>query len=217
MQATIRPGTRFGRLVVVIPRGRVTKKDGKQRRDYSPLCICDCGNWCSPTPSNLRRGLSQSCGCGVRKAARNRFYLHGMTRSPEHNSWVNMRQRCLDPNSHAWDDYGGRGIRVCERWANSFLAFYEDMGPKPTPQHSIDRRENDGNYTPENCRWSTRVEQSRNTRSNLWLMVDGERMILSAAAELLGIPNQRVRGRRARGWPPERWFEPSTAVVSLAA
>ena len=93
---------------------------------------------------------------------------HGFARpgkeAPEYRAWAALRNRCSNPNHDAYKNYGGRGIKVCERW-NDFLAFLEDMGPRPSPKHSIDRINNDGNYEPDNCRWATRSEQCRNMRA----------------------------------------------------
>lgn len=89
---------------------------------------------------------------------------HGMTESPEYEIWGSMKKRCNTPTATHYDNYGGRGIKVCDRWQHSFLAFYEDMGARPTPLHSLDRINNDGNYEPNNCRWATKHEQAINQR-----------------------------------------------------
>lgn len=118
-------------------------------------CRCDCGTVSDFFATNLARGLSQSCGC-VR--------VHHMTDTPEHRAWQGMFDRCNNPNSHGYKDWGGRGITICDRWRNSFRDFLADMGPRPSPQHSIDRKDNNGNYEPSNCRWATKAQQSRNSR-----------------------------------------------------
>ena len=92
-------------------------------------------------------------------------YKHGEThRTPEYKSWITMRQRCLNPNKDCYHYYGGRGITVCHRWRNSFENFLEDMDPRPSPELTLERNNNDGNYEPDNCKWATRKEQSQNRR-----------------------------------------------------
>ncbi len=92
---------------------------------------------------------------------------HGMVRSPEYSSWCAMKARCLNPNTTRFEQWGGRGIKICPQWVNSFENFYADVGPRPTPKHSIDRIDNDGNYEPGNVRWATPKEQNNNKRTNL--------------------------------------------------
>jgi hypothetical protein len=145
-------GRRFGRLNVICR----AADPGKRARW---LCQCDCGNVHIVAGSTLRNSRVQSCGC-LFKATNG--LRHNKSFTPEYAAWKDMRYRCENPNSHAWKGYGGRGIKVCERWQN-FENFYIDMGPRPLGM-TLDRINNDGNYEPGNCRWTTRKEQRLNQR-----------------------------------------------------
>lgn len=129
-----------------------------------------------------------------------------MCKTDEYNAWQHIRSRCYNKNSPAYPEYGGRGITVCDRWLESFENFYADMGPKPSRKHSIDRYpDNDGPYSPSNCRWATRAEQNRNTRQNVILEFNGKRMCLTEWADLLGICKTTLFARIQRdGWSVER-------------
>lgn len=129
-----------------------------------------------------------------------------MTRSPEYRTWAKMRRRCTVPGEPGYDRYGGRGIAVCERWAgsDSFPAFLADMGPRPSLQHSIERIDNDGDYTPENCRWATKTEQARNRRSSRLLTINGKTCTVAEWAEVSGTTQYNIIQRlNVLGWSPE--------------
>ncbi len=135
-----------------------------------------------------------------------RFQLtHGMSESAEYRIWKLMKSRCLNPNFPKYPTYGGRGVRICDRWLNSFATFYADMGPRPSPYHSIDRfPNNDGNYEPSNCRWATRTEQVRNRGVTRMLTFDGETLPLIEWAERYGIKYITLYMRLEKGWSIER-------------
>lgn len=190
-------GQRFGRLVV--QRLSAMQPGGPLRW----MCLCDCGSTVDLRRNNLSSGNTQSCGCFANevKSAPKKHGQSGRVVSPEYRTWANMLFRCGDMDD---PDYGGRGISVCERW-QEFSAFFEDMGPKPYPQATIERRENDGNYEPSNCEWASRVVQSRNRRSNRIVEYRGRKMTLKEASELAGLPYLPVWLRVVRrGWPLDR-------------
>ena len=128
---------------------------------------------------------------------------HGFTGTREHIVWKHIRQRCNNPNDKSYPDYGGRGITVCERW-DDFTLFLEDMGERPTPQHTIERRDTDGDYCPENCYWAAdRFIQNNNTRKNVFLTFEGRRLTIAQWAAEKGIEKDVLYKRRRRGWSVE--------------
>lgn len=129
---------------------------------------------------------------------------HGLTKTPEYRSWINMRMRCEKPYATQYKDYGGRGIRVCERWEVSFEAFLADVGPRPSSGHQIDRIDNEGHYEPGNVRWLPAPLQHRNTRFNRLVEFNGERLCIAEWASRLGVTSGTVAGRIYRGWPLEK-------------
>jgi hypothetical protein len=211
---------RFGRLLVTARDPEPYRRPDGKGVDARWQCLCDCGTAKTLRRSDLVSGRVVSCGCFRDQRTSERRRIHGGSRTPEYNIWQGMILRCTHPGSTSYPHYGGRGICVCERWLLSFANFIADMGPRPSPEHSIDRIDNDGGYwcgRPEcpdcrpagrgpNCRWATETEQQRNKSTNRWIEFRGERRTLQEWAEHLGIPRQRISYRLAIGWSVENAF-----------
>lgn len=167
-------------------------------------CRCDCGEVIEARSEKLRCGRRLSCGRGGHRYFR-RLLVDGgpASSSSEYKSWMKMRERCNNEGYERYAAYGGRGIVVCDRWS-SFENFYLDMGDKPTPAHTIDRIDNDGPYSPENCRWATRAEQRRNMRSSVYIEYGGRRLLLMDLAAELGLSRSNIYSRLRLGWTLER-------------
>lgn len=169
------------------------------------ICLCACGNEATYEPRDLTRATlpRTSCGCtwvGRVKSANEARTTHGMTATPEYNSWQKMRRRCENPDDAAYGYYGGRGIRVCERW-QSFDDFLADMGRKPEANSSLDRIDVNGDYSPDNCRWASPTVQARNKRHHRFVEYDGRKMPLSEACEHAGVQYHSALYRLNRGQP----------------
>jgi hypothetical protein len=157
------PGDRFGRLTVI-------SLAPKRLRHTEWHCRCDCGEMKTTRASTLRAGRTRSCGCLGREELRTRRgnLRHGQRWTIEYRIWSGMKSRCYNPKNKSYANYGGRGIRVCDRWLNSFEDFLADVGRRPSPAHSIDRYpDNDGDYRPGNVRWATAAQQAANKRNSI--------------------------------------------------
>jgi hypothetical protein len=131
------------------------------------------------------------------------YDFHGLSYTPEYYCWIHMKARCLNPNNTAYHNYGERGISICERWSSSFLNFLSDMGNMPSRKHTIDRIDNNGDYTPDNCRWVTRKYQQRNRRNTVYVTFNGETKSAAEWSEITGIKRHTIVTRIKRGWTPE--------------
>jgi len=186
-------GRRFGKLVVL--------KLGARRNEARVwICLCDCNTTTSVIGRNLGNGHTRSCGCA---RVHHGEYAGDSLPSPELAAWRAMIARCSNPKNRVWHNYGGRGIRVCDRWSGSFKNFLSDMGRRPSDRHSIDRVNNDGNYEPSNCRWALAVEQSNNRRGIKRIVVGDVALSAPEWSRITGIHKDTIHGRIERGWDPE--------------
>lgn len=195
-----RTGLRYGRLVAL----RHTKYDGRIRW----LCRCDCGNetW---VVSDALCGKTQSCGCLQRERASAANSTHGYSRpgrvSPTYLAWLGAKGRCENPNDSHFALYGGRGIKMCAAWANSFEEFLSHMGDRPGVGMSLDRIDVNGNYEPGNCRWATVQEQADNRRRTIWVEYQGRKLTLKGFAAARGVSYKALYNRvRYRGQDPHK-------------
>lgn len=196
---TIPIGTVFGRLTVIGPSSQ------RIRQLVSWGCRCECGNIIVAPGSLLTRGRLRSCGCLLTDIRGAHLITHGKRRTSEYHTWASMRSRCLNPRVRSYPLYGGRGIAICPEW-DDFAVFLRDMGTKPSPSHSLDRIDNDGPYSPTNCRWATPGEQSRNRRPCRSITWRGETRVLTDWAAVLDIPLPTLSRRLSQGWSMEDAF-----------
>ena len=188
-------GQRYGRLTVVQP------TDRRSTGSVIFECRCDCGRTSFASGGNLRGGKVRSCGCSKVES----LYRHGLSRHPSYHAWHSLVARCTDRDHPQWADYGGRGIRVCDEWSGEFgiVQFVADMGVKPQGT-SLDRIDNDGPYSKDNCRWATVHQQQSNTRSNVNITFQGKTQILSEWARELGIAPDTLAWRLKSGRPLDK-------------
>ena len=193
-------GQRFTRL-------KVLHRGGNRGRRVSWICRCDCGKRLMVTAASLKSGNTRSCGCLATEIKRTVHITHGHSAggkfSSEYIAWSNMIRRGTGKVAH----YAKRGITVCTRWL-VFENFIKDMGPKPSPKHSLEREDNDRGYTPLNCRWATRIEQARNMATNHHLTVNGVTRTVAEWSEVTNLKASTIRARIKRGWDAKAAMEP---------
>lgn len=224
-------GTKWGRLTVT---GRAANRNGQ----CSWICLCECGKESIVRGAALRNGTIQSCGehrpkpgaaycvdcsapitvharrcrrCDSRIKERRHIHGHAKRKAklPEYQIWGQMKGKCFRQSHESYKNYSARGITVCEEWCHNFQAFYDYVGPRPTPKHTIERINNDGNYEPGNVKWATRYEQNRNQRSNVNLTIDGVTRCVEDWARVSGTNSRTIYTRHKAGWPDrEAVFRP---------
>lgn len=189
-------GQVFGRLTA-LTKHELNDKFNKVRW----VCECECGSTLLVTSEKLRTGNTRSCGClsiETSRAQGLKNRKHGMTKSTEYKIWGGMKDRCYNPKHPAYENYGGRGIEVCNEWMISFEAFFKELGPRPSLNHTLDRIDNSKGYQPGNCRWATGIEQANNKRNNDLHLFGGELLSLSRIAAMTGIPQPTLWSRLNR-------------------
>lgn len=178
----------------------------ENKRTYHWYCKCKCGNIVKVESGNMKRGFTTSCGCVMIEKVRERRTTHGLASRQEgietYRTWRSMIERCTNKKVASYQDYGGRGISVCSRWMN-LENFLEDMGRKPNGL-TLDRIDNNGNYCPENCRWTTQVQQCNNKRNNVNLTYCGKTQTISQWSRDAGINVHTLGSRIRAGWSTEK-------------
>lgn len=186
-------GMRFGRLVVL-------REAGRQRRRVLWECLCDCGNYCNVISTNLTTGNTLSCGCIA-----NKYSYTQSHKTRLYSIWRGIKQRCLNPNSPEYHRYGGRGITICKEWENDFGAFKRWASANGYQDNlTIDRINNNQGYTPDNCRWSTKLEQSNNMERNILWTYKGETKTITEWSKCVGIKRHTLYLRYRNGWTIEK-------------
>lgn len=199
MKLNLAPGDKIRDLVIV--------KELPQNR-YVRIFVfkCFCGNIFTARLPNVRSGNTSSCGCLKKQAALKRRTSHGLSHIPEYRIWEAMRRRCSKPSDKRYPRYGGRGIKVCQRWQKSFSNFLDDIGYRPSPFHWLERIDNDGNYCPKNCTWVPSAQQAANKSNTRKITFNGETHPISHWANRLGIKKATLWARLNRGWSIEKSF-----------
>lgn len=204
-------GQRFSKLLVL--------KENPMRGPHSIVrwdCICDCGCRKTIHGDQLRRGVVVSCGCWSRERLGNASRTHGMTNTRLYRIWCNMKNRCTNPRATQYYAYGARGITICESWLDSFEIFLHDMGPSYGDGLTLDRIDNNGPYSPENCHWVDLEYQANNKRNNRMIIIGTESHTAAEWSRLTGINSYTIRSRLQRGWTPDRALSQSVRQIKAS-
>ena len=205
-------GNVFTRLRVL--RRIENKLQGKAQTPKSQWeCLCDpelggCGNTVSALGCDLMRGHAHSCGCLTKESVSAAKTIHGFSHLPEYKIWWHIQDRCYNEKSSSYERYGARGITVCDEWKESFEAFYRDMGSRPSPTHSIERKDNSLGYSKSNCKWATLEEQGNNKRNNVFIEYRGQTKTLTQWCQELRLNYKTIYTRLQRGWSFEEAILP---------
>lgn len=189
------PGTEINTLIFV-------KEAPPKKWASRGIFLCTCGKEFEARVSSVTSGNTTTCGCGKGLGVPRKYGDLSCAEMPEYSVWADIKKRTSGVLKKNNSSYYRRGIKICDRWKNSFENFYKDMGPRPSDKHSIDRIDNDGNYEPSNCRWVTQLEQNRNKSNNRLITIGGETKILQEWLEFLKIPLSSYRNRVIRGMSP---------------
>ena len=203
-------GQKFGRLTVIKRAENYTPPCGKTQVQW--YCKCECGNFCTVSGTHLKTQKVFSCGCyqkeKAKETATHKFTSHGASKESIYKTWINIKSRCFNTHSERYKDHGGRGITMCDRWRNSFEAFYEDVSKLPNygkEGYSINRIDNDGNYEPNNVEWADDITQANNKRNNRLITFNGKTQTATEWARETGIKRTTITMRLDKyGWSIEK-------------
>jgi hypothetical protein len=178
---------------------KMERLDGRAHGFVMGVFLCTCGKQKRLRVHSVLDGNTRSCGCLKSRRTKEIFTTHGDTGTTEYLAYAEMRKRCLNPNNHAYTRYGGRGITICQRWMDGYQNFLADMGRRPSPDHSLDRIDNEAGYSPENCRWALADTQAKNRRSSRMFTYEGRSYCMKDLAARLGVSLPTVRWRANAG------------------
>lgn len=199
MSVVDRVGERYGRLTVLSRAENKIEPSGAVRAMWN--CRCDCGNERTVSGQTLSKGTTKSCGCLAVEMSKERS-THGQSYDSVYRIWNTMKQRCANPKNTHWDSYGGRGIKVCDRWL-TFENFFQDMGERPHGL-TLERKDNERGYEPGNVIWASRLDQANNRRTNVFITYNGETRTVAEWGRKTGFGKSAIMNRLSDGWPVER-------------